>query len=120
MIAAAGAGMPAVEHELLGREARLARLPVQELSPLHELIPAMGRMNIDLDDARVRRDFKYIEAWIGRLLVAFQHHRLPKRPRGGFDRAHQLQIILELGKRRHEYVQHSTSGFSAKRAARDA
>src|SRR5882672_4171477 len=53
VVAAAGARVLAVEHELLGAQAALARLGIEERGVLDELVPAAGGMNIDLEHARV-------------------------------------------------------------------
>ena len=55
VVAAAGAGVAAVEHELLGRQARLARRAVEMRRLLDQLAPARCRIDVDLDHARVGR-----------------------------------------------------------------
>ena len=62
VIAAAGAGVPAVEHELLGDEPRLARGFVQVLGALDELVPARRRMDVHFDHARIGRDAEAVRA----------------------------------------------------------
>ena len=61
VVAAAGAGMAPVEHELLGAEPREARLLVEHGGLLDELVPAMRRVHVDFDDAGIRRDLDVIE-----------------------------------------------------------
>ena len=51
--------------------------------------------------------------------IAFQHELHAQRVRGQFDRAEQLEIILERGERRHEQVQDAVAHFDAQRGARD-
>ncbi len=51
MVAAAGAAMAAVDHELVGAEARQARLIVDALRHRDRLAPGGGRLDVDLDDA---------------------------------------------------------------------
>ena len=55
MVAAAGAGMAAVEHELLARQTGLARFVVEQRRLLDELIPVRRRLDVDLDDAGIGR-----------------------------------------------------------------
>ena len=56
VVAAAGAGVAAVEHELLGRQARLVRRLVEVRGLLDQLVPAVRRVDVDFDHARVGRD----------------------------------------------------------------
>src|SRR5690606_16350441 len=51
MVTATGTGVPAVDHELLGGQSRLARLFVKKLSAFDQLIPGGGRLHVDLDHA---------------------------------------------------------------------
>jgi ABC-type taurine transport system ATPase subunit len=64
--------MPAVEHELLGAEPGQARLFVEDAGVGHQLVPVAGRVDVDLDDARVGRDHQALQAPVARRLVAFQ------------------------------------------------
>ena len=104
VVAAAGATVAAVEHELLGRQPRLVGGVVQELGVIDQFVPVMRRMDVDLDDARVRRHLKHPQAWIARRRVAFEHDRHPQLRRGRFDRGQQLEIVVDLRQRRHEHV----------------
>ena len=54
VIAAAGAGVTAVDHELLGSEAALASRVVKMRGAVDEFVPAARRMDVHLDDARIR------------------------------------------------------------------
>ena len=56
VIAAAGAGVAAVEHEFFGRQARLVRGLVEKRRLLDELVPAARGLDVDFDHARVGRD----------------------------------------------------------------
>ena len=105
MIAAAGARVLAVDHELVGAEPRLARLFVERLRVGHAFAPAQRRMDVDLDDARVGRDADHIEARVDRRRVALDVQRQPEALRRRLDRGDQLQIVLEPLDRRHEHVE---------------
>ena len=51
MVAAAGAGMAAVEHELLGAQARQAHASsYRTFGVIDHLLPAVRRVHVDLDD----------------------------------------------------------------------
>ena len=54
VVAAAGAGVAAVDHELVGAEPRLPRLLVDRRRGGDAIGPVRGRMDVDLDDARDR------------------------------------------------------------------
>ena len=119
MVAAAGAGVAAVEHELLGRQARLARGLVEELGLLDELAPARRRMDVDLDHARVGRHAQDVEARVARRLVAFEHDRQAQsRAPSSSTAADELEVVLERRRRRHEDVQAPLSRGSALIAVR--
>ncbi len=70
-------------------------------------------MDVDLDDARIRRDAERVESRIARRLIALDDHRLRQRLGSGLHRRHQLQIILERVRGRHEYMQQSVAHLHA-------
>ena len=61
VVAAAGAGVAAVEHELLGAEPRQPRLFVQRRRVIDQLGPALRRVQVDFDDAGIGRDFEVVQ-----------------------------------------------------------
>ena len=75
VIAAAGTGVAAVEHELLRAEPRLPRFLVEDLGVLHQFAPAGRRMDVDFDDARIGSDLQPYEPRIARRIVAFEDDR---------------------------------------------
>ncbi len=119
MITTAGAGMPAVEHEFLAREARQAGRLVQVGGAPDEFVPTLRGMNVHLDDAGVRRDPETVQPWIARGLVTLQHDRLREIRRRRFHRRHQFQVGLQPGRRRHENIQHAVARLSAHRGPGD-
>ncbi len=50
VVAAAGAGATPVEQELLGAQARQARPLVEDVGVAYYLVPALGRVDVRLDD----------------------------------------------------------------------
>src|SRR5438128_7175768 len=64
VVAAAGPGMPAVDHELLGAESREAGFLVERGRVFHQLVPVARRMEIDFDHPGIRRDLDVIEPGI--------------------------------------------------------
>ncbi len=119
VITAARADVAPVEHELFGRQPRLVRFVVQDARVPRQLVPAARRLDIDLDDAGVRRDLEVRQTRIGRRGIPFEHHRQIELSRGGFNRADQAQVVLERRNRRQEHVEHAVARFGAQRRADD-
>ncbi len=71
VVAAAGAGVAAVDHELLGAEPRQARLLVEHFGDRDGFIPVRRRVDVHLDDAGVGRDLDDVEPPVGRRMIAF-------------------------------------------------
>ena len=72
VIAAAGARMPAVEHEFLGAEPCLPRFLVQRFGRRHQLAPRGRRMDIHLDHAGIGRDVQHLHARIAWRRIALR------------------------------------------------
>ena len=70
MIAAARAGVAAVDHEFVGAEPRLPRVLIEGLGGLDRLAPGRGGMDVDLDDAGVGRHLDDVDARIERRRIA--------------------------------------------------
>ncbi len=94
VVAAAGAGVAAVEHEFLGAQPREARLLVEERHVVGELVPVRGRVDVHLDHARVRGDREAGDARIVGRRVALEAHRAGERARGRLDRPHEAHEVL--------------------------
>ena len=105
VIAAAGAGMTAVQHEFLTAQAGLMGLLVEDFGVADQLIPGFRRMDIDLDDAWIGGDVEAFEAPVVGRLIAFQAHRHPQLGGGGLDVGQQIQIVLQIVHWRQEYMQ---------------
>ena len=102
MVAAAGPGMTAVDHELVRPEARLARLFVDGGRRLDAVAPACGGMDVDLDDAGIGPHLDDVEARVVRRRIALDADRHADTLGGGLDRRDQLEIVLDPFDRRHE------------------
>src|SRR6266481_963994 len=74
VVAAAGASMTTIQLELLCAEPARARILVQFGGDPHEFWPIASRMNIHLDDARIRRDRKSVDSVIRRRCVALDYY----------------------------------------------
>ena len=113
MVAAAGAGMATVDHELLGGQASQVRRVIEMRRLLDQLVPALRRMDIDFDDARVGRHAEMRQARVGRRLVAFHDHRQVHFLSGRLDGSNDFQVIVELLGRRHEDVELAVARLGA-------
>ena len=102
VIAAAGADVATVDREFFAAQAAATRLLVDRLGDFDRLAPSRGGMDVDLDDAGIRRDPDDIHARIGGRLVTFQMDRGVELRRGRFDGGDELEIILQPFERRHE------------------
>ena len=116
VVAAAGAGVAAVEHELLGAEPRLPRFLVQRLGGRDQLVPGRRRMDVDLDDAGIGRDVEHAQR-ADRAAACSPRWRpaWPQRAGGLLDRGQQRDVVLEPGERRHEDVQVAVAHLDAQR-----
>jgi hypothetical protein len=74
MVAAAGAGVTAVDHELVGAEPGLACLLVNRSGDVDAFPPARGGMDVDLDHAGIGRDADDVDALILRRGIALDMH----------------------------------------------
>ncbi len=120
MVAAAGAGVAAVEHELLGAQARLRGLPRRASSVWStQLGPAARRLDVDLDHAGIGRDLDVRQPRIVRRRVALEDDRQVQRRRRLLDRGDEIEVVLRRLHRRHEDVQAAVARLDAQRGAHD-
>ena len=95
MIAAAGAGVPAVELELLSPEPADARGPVDRLPDPDELLPTPRRRHIDLDHPRIGRHLEPREPLIPRRGIALEHHCPAVRRSNTLDAGKEVEPIID-------------------------
>ena len=95
MIAAAGAGVPAVELELLRPQPADARGPVDRLPDPHELLPAPCRRHVDLNHPRIGRHLKPRKTIIPRRSIALEHHRTAVRCGDSLDAGQELEPVVD-------------------------
>ena len=75
MVAAAGAGVAAVDQEFVGAEPGEPRLLVERRGVVDRLAPAIGGLDVDLDHAGVGRHLDDVEARVRRRRIALDAHR---------------------------------------------
>ena len=111
MVAAAGADMPAIQHELLGHQPNFAGHFIKLLGALDDLTPACRRVDVRLNHTRVRRHGEIHHACIFRRQITFQHH-LPAHAGGGLlHRGGQFQPVAHIVQRRIEHMQNPIARF---------
>jgi len=111
VISATGAGVSAVLLKFFSAEPALACIFTDAFCDLSQLLPVVGGVDVDFDDARIRRDFEQFDAVVLRGQVAFDDDGQPQFFSSGFDAGQQIEVIFERADRRHEDVQLSVSGF---------
>ncbi len=99
--------------KLLGPEPRLPRFFVQCRCLMDELRPRVRGVQVDFDDARIRRHLDVIEPRIGIGRRAFDDDRQPKACSRPFDRRNQIEVVLRASNRRHEDVKAALTGLHA-------
>ena len=104
MIAAARPSVLAVDHELVGAEARKPRFLVDDFGGGDAFAPARRGMDVDFDHAGVRRDANDVHARIDRGRVALDLHRKSDFFGRGFGGGDQFEIVLEPLDRRQEHA----------------
>ena len=92
---------------------------VQIAGAIGKFVPVAGRLDVDLDDARIRGHAEVHEPRIARRLIALDHDRLLQRLGRRFHGAHEFQIVLEFAHGRHEDVEHTVAGLRTHRGARE-
>ena len=115
VVAAAGAGVEAVEVELLGGQPGLAGLVVQRGGEVALLGPAGRGLHVDLDDAGVGRDDELGQPRVGRRAVALEHDRAADLAGGDLDQAQQVGVVVEPVGRRQEHVDVAVAGLEGQR-----
>ena len=105
MIAAPGAGMLAVDHELVGTQPQLPGFFIHRFGGRDSLGPTVRGVDIDLDHARIRCHPDHVQARIKGRRIAFDMQPQSQLPGGILGRSHQFQIILDPFHRRHEDAQ---------------
>ena len=119
MIAAAGAGVAAIQGEFLGAQVLLERGLVQELGVLNKFVPVVRRVDVHLNHAGIGRHLQQLQARVARRWIAFEHDFHVERFGGCLDRGQQVEIVFKPGDRWHEDVQVPLPRLHAQRGARE-
>ena len=119
VVAAAGAGVTPVEHELLGTQAGQVGRFIEMGRAVDQFVPVGGRLNVDFDHPGIRRDAEVGQARIGRRLVTFDDDRRRQYLGSCFDSRHQIEVIIKRFGRRHEEIEHAVARLRRNRGADD-
>ena len=111
MVAATGAGMAAIDHELVGPQTAGPCFGIHGFRDGNAFGPIGGGVDVHLDYARIGGDADHVQAGIMRRGVAFDMDRNPQFRRSGFGGGDQVQIILDLFDRWHEDTQPPVARF---------
>ena len=95
MVAAAGAGVAAVDHELFRAEAGLAGLFIDLGRDVDAFAPAARRVDIDLDDAGIGGDADDVQPFIVRQRIALDMDRKADACGRALGRRDEVEIILD-------------------------
>jgi hypothetical protein len=117
VIAAAGAGVAPVDHELVGAQPGLTRLIIDPFGDRLALLPAGGGMHIDFDHTGIGCNPDNVEARVMGRAVAFDMNFQPKPVGGNFRGRYQFEIVLDLFDRWHEDAQPTVTRFDGNRRA---
>ena len=120
MIAAAGAGVAAVDQEAVGAEPDLRGVFIQAEGDVDRLAPVFRRLDVDLDHAGIGRHLDHLDARIERRRIALDMHLHLHFLGGRLHRRDQFEIILQLLHRRHEGAEHAVADLDRHRGAHAA
>ena len=120
VIAAAGAGVAAVDQEAVGAEPDLGGVLVETEGDVDGLAPVLRRLDVDLDHAGIGRHLDHLDAGIERRRIALDMDLHLHLLGGRFDRRDQFEVILQLLHRRHEGAQDAVADLDRHRGAHAA
>jgi hypothetical protein len=120
MVAAARAGMAAVEEETFGAEPGESGVFVEAFGLGDHLGPGCGGMEVGFDDAGVGCELEDVEAVVVGWGVALDDDWSLESGGSGFDGGDAVEVVLEEGQRRHEDMQATVARFDAEGGAEGA
>src|ERR1700730_15709456 len=117
MIAAASAGVPAVDEVFVGPEPDLGGVFVKAEGDIDRLAPAGRGLDVDLDHAGIGRHFYHVDARVERRWIALDMDLHLHLFGSCFYRGDQFEVILQLLHRRHEGAQNAVADLDRHRGA---
>src|SRR5262252_8366591 len=116
VIAAAGADVATIDHELVGTEPAETRFLVERVREFDGLAPSRGRLDINLDDAWIGRHLDDVQARVGRRLVAFHMDRRLELGGGRLNDCDELKIVFQAFEGRHEHAKPLVARLDSQRS----
>ncbi len=120
VVAATGAGVPAVDQEAVGAEPDLGCVFIEAEGDIDRLAPVLRRLDVDLDHAGIGRHLYHFNSWIEGRRIALDMDLHPHFFGGRLHRGDQFEIILELLHRRHEGAENAVADLDRHRGAHAA
>lgn len=120
VISSAGACVSAILLKFFSAESALACVFADAFGDLSQLLPVVGRVNVDFDDTWIRCDFENFNPVILWWQVAFDDNGQLQFFGGGFDAGEQVEVIFECSDGGHEDMQLSVTGFDTESGSYDA
>ena len=120
MIAAAGAGVPAVDQEAVGAEPDFGGVFIKAEGDIDGFAPACRRLDVDFDHAGIGRHLDHFDAGIERRRIALDMHLHLHLFGGRLHRRDQFEVIFQLLHRRHEGAENAVADFDRHRGAHAA
>ena len=117
VVAAAGAGVAAVDQETVRTEANMRRLLIKGDGRFDDFAPVLRRVNVDLDHAGIGGDLDNLDTRIVRRGVTFDVNLKLHVLGGRFHYRNQFEIVLELLHRRHERTENAVADLNGQRGA---
>ncbi len=97
----------------------MTRFLVESFGDVDQFGPVGHRLEIDFDDARVRRDLEDLNAVVIRRRIALDADGEAQFLSGLLDGGNQVEVVLDVGGRGHEDVEHAVAGLRADGGADD-
>ena len=112
VVAAAGAGVASVDHELVRAQTALAGLLIDDFGGVHTFGPVGRGVNVHLKHTGVGGHADHLDARIAGRAVAFDQHLVAGCTCRSFGGSDQLKIILKRFDRRQEHTQTPVARFN--------
>ena len=94
-------------------DVRLPGLGIENTGVAHQLLPGMGRVDVDLYNTRVGGDLQALQTFVRGRVIAFQRDGQLEFRGGVLNGRQQVQPVEQIRQRRQEHEQVAVAGFHA-------